>query len=58
MFDEEEFGKKPAQKKDLEPFSLDELDDYVEQLKEEITRTQEEKKRKKAHMASASSVFK
>lgn len=58
MFDEEEFGKKTTQPKNLEPFSLDELDDYILQLKAEIIRAEEEKKRKKAHMDAASSVFK
>lgn len=58
MFDEEDVRKKPPQPKDLEPFSLDELDEYIAQLKAEIIRTEAEIKRKKAHMDAASSVFK
>jgi len=58
MFDEEEFGKKPVGPKDLEPLSLDELGDYIDDLKAEITRSEGEIERKKAHMNAAASVFK
>ena len=58
MFDEEEFGKKPVGPKDLEPLSLDELGDYIADLKAEIARSEGEIERKKAHMNAAASVFK
>ena len=58
MFDDENFGKVPAKPKDLEPMSLDELDDYIVALKDEIVRAESEIERKKKHMAAASSVFK
>lgn len=49
--------KKPALK-NLEPLSIDELRDYIASLKEEITRTEAEIARKKAHADAASSFFK
>jgi len=58
MFNDEDFGKKPKQIKDLEPMSLDELDDYIAQMKEEIERARREIDKKKLHMATASSIFK
>ena len=58
MFEEEDLGKKPAGLKNLEPISLDELDNYIDELKAEIVRVEEEKARKKTHMDAASSVFK
>ena len=50
--------KQSAKLKNLEPMSVDELQAYIEEMKQEITRTEEEIKRKKAHMDAASSVFK
>ncbi len=58
MFNDVDFGKKPKAKKDLEPMSLDELDHYIDDLREEIVRSEEEIKRKKAHMEAAASAFK
>lgn len=58
MFDDEDFGKKPAQPKNLEPMSLEELKTYIEDLKEEILRAEDEIIRKKQHLEAASSVFK
>ena len=58
MFEEEEFGKNTVGPKNLEPCSLDELSDYIEELKIEISRAEAEIDRKKAHMDAASSVFK
>ncbi len=58
MFDDEDARKKPKSVKDLEPLSLDELTQYIEDLEEEIVRTKAEIERKKAHMEAASSVFK
>lgn len=59
MFDDDlEPQKKPEKKKNLEPMSVDELENYIQDMKEEIARTEEEIKKKKAHMDAASSVFK
>lgn len=59
MFDDDlEPQKQITETKNLEPLSLDELQNYISELKEEIIRTEEEAKRKKAHMDAASSVFK
>jgi uncharacterized small protein (DUF1192 family) len=49
--------KKPVLKK-LDKFSLDELNDYIELMKAEIARVEEEIGRKKAASAAASSFFK
>lgn len=59
MFDDEiEPQKKMPTLKSLEPLSLDELSQYIEELKEEIARTEAEITRKKASMDAASSFFK
>ena len=59
MFDDEnEPRKKPSTFKDLERLSLDELNDYIEELKAEIVRAEEDIKKKKAKMAAASTFFK
>lgn len=59
MFDDEnEPRKKPSSFKDLERLSLDELDEYIAELKAEIVRAEEDIKKKKAKMAAASSFFK
>ena len=59
MFDDDlEPKNKPAQLKNMEPLSLDELDDYIDDLKSEIVRAQGEIERKKASMSAASSFFK
>jgi uncharacterized small protein (DUF1192 family) len=59
MFDDElEPRKKAASVKNLEPMSVDELQEYIEALKVEITRTEAEIVRKKAVHEAASSVFK
>lgn len=49
--------KKPTLKK-LDNMSVEELDAYIGAMKAEILRVEEEIKRKKAHMAAASSLFK
>lgn len=59
MFDlelEPRQGKK--QVKNLDPLSLSELNDYVQALKDEIVRAEQEIVRKKAHLDAASSLFK
>lgn len=59
MFDEEldPRTKKPTLKK-LDNMSVEELEAYIGAMKAEILRVEEEIKRKKAHMAAASSLFK
>lgn len=59
MFDDENEPRKKAHTlKDLEPMSIDELQVYIKDMKEEITRTEQEIARKRAHMDAASSIFK
>jgi uncharacterized small protein (DUF1192 family) len=50
--------KQSVKLKNLEPLSIDELLAYIEDMKQEIVRTEAEIKRKKAHMDAAASVFK
>lgn len=59
MFDDE-FDPRTKKRtlKNLEPMSIDELQDYIVSLMEEITRTEGEIARKQAHAAAASSFFK
>ena len=60
MFDEEldPRTKKPV-KKDLTLMSIEELEQYIDDMKQEITRVEEEIKRKEAHRdAAAASFFK
>ena len=59
MFDDDlEPQKQPKQKKNLEPMSVEELEKYVLELKDEIKRAEEDMERKKSHMDTVSSVFK
>ena len=59
MFDDDlEPQKQLPTVKNLEPLSLDELGQYIEEMKEEIMRTEKEIERKKASMDAASSIFK
>lgn len=59
MFDDElEPQKKVKTLKDLEPMSLDELQFYIKDMKDEILRAEQEIERKKTHMEAASSIFK
>jgi len=59
MFDDEnEPQKKTPTLKNLEPMSVDELEEYIKDMKAEIVRTEDEIKRKKVHMDAASSIFK
>ena len=44
--------------KNLEGMSIDDLDGYIQDLHEEITRVQEDIKQKKASIEAAASVFK
>ena len=59
MFDDDlEPQKRAKPVKNLEPMSFDELAEYIEEMKQEITRAEAEITRKKAHMAAAASIFK
>ena len=59
MFDDDlEPQKKPTIQKNLEPMSLDELKNYIQEMQTEIVRTEAEIKKKQAYMDAASSVFK
>lgn len=48
--------KKPI-KKDLTKMSIEELEEYINAMKEEISRVEEEIKRKKAHRDAAAAAF-
>ncbi|MBL8637661.1 MAG: DUF1192 domain-containing protein [Alphaproteobacteria bacterium] len=59
MFDDENeprLAKKVLKK--LDGMSIDELNAYVQEMKDEIERAQAEIKRKEAHMNAASGLFK
>lgn len=59
MFDDDlDPSTKKPQLKNLDNFSVDELGDYIEQLKAEIVRAEAEMARKKASRDAASSFFK
>lgn len=59
MFDDDLDPRKPKKTlKKLEPLSLDELQEYISEMKEEIQRAELEIGRKKAHMNAASTLFK
>jgi uncharacterized small protein (DUF1192 family) len=59
MFDDEiEAQKKKPALKLLDKLSIDELEAYIVELRGEITRTEGEIARKKAHASAASSFFK
>lgn len=56
--DDLEPRKRPQQKKNLEVMSLEELDDYIAELKAEIARTEQEIAKKRDHRSSADAIFK
>ena len=58
FFDENEPIKKQASVKNLERMSLDELAEYIVELRAEIVRVEADIEKKKAKMAAASSFFK
>jgi len=61
---DEVFSKRPGDpltllaKQDLDPFSVEELDQRVEALKREIARVEAKRASASAHRASAESLFK
>jgi len=58
MFDDAPMKKEHNITRNLEPLSIDELTLYIKELNAEIARTEAEILKKKAHMDSASSIFK
>lgn len=59
MFEDDLDPRKPKKiLKSLDSYSIDELKDYIENLKSEITRAEEAIKKKEAHKAAASNFFK
>jgi uncharacterized small protein (DUF1192 family) len=44
--------------KNLDPMSVEDLSDYVEELKAEIRRVEENMAKKKAHLSAAAGLFK
>jgi uncharacterized small protein (DUF1192 family) len=59
MFDDElEPRKQPKKLRVLDKMSIDELNEYIAEMKEEIIRVEGEIKRKKAHADAAASLFK
>ena len=57
---EEDFlpQKQPGKRKNLVDMSVSELEDYIEELKAEIKRAEEDIKKKKASRDAAASIFK
>ncbi len=60
MFDEELPKKKPGGEfpRNLEKMSIAEIEDYIVALKEEVTRAEQDIKKKKASRDAAASIFK
>ena len=56
--DDLEPRNRPPQKKNLDVMSLEELQDYVTELKAEIARVEEEIAKKQDHRSSADALFK
>lgn len=56
--DDLEQGKKKPQLRPLDKMSIDELKSWIESLKADIQRAEEEISRKEAHRAAADSFFK
>ncbi len=57
VMDEEEFSKPKPEVRNLEPMSIEELEDYISELKAEISRVEADIKAKKQHHADADQVF-
>lgn len=59
MFEDDNQPKnQPKKPRNLDPLSIDELEDYIDALKDEIKRVENEITKKKAHKDAASSIFK
>lgn len=56
--DEDSPEKKEIKRKlDLEPMSIEELSNYIAEMKEEISRVESEISKKKSHRAGVESIF-
>lgn len=55
--DDEEFPKPKPKVKNLEPMSIEELEDYISGLKSEISRAEADIEAKKQHRVGADAVF-
>ena len=49
--------KQPKPKRDLDPMSIEELEDYIGEIEAEIVRVRAEIARKRAHRAGADTLF-
>jgi len=59
MFDNElEPQKQPKKLRVLDDMSIDELEAYIQEMKDEIARVEADIKKKKAHKDAISSMFK
>lgn len=47
----------PKPKRDLDPMSIEELEDYIEEMEAEIVRVRAEIARKRAHRTGADTLF-
>jgi uncharacterized small protein (DUF1192 family) len=56
--DDLEPRKAKPKPKNLDPMSVEELADYIEELKGEIRRVEENMAKKKAHLTAAAGLFK
>jgi len=56
--DDQELRPKKPQPKNLDPMSVEELQDYIAELKAEIARVEDKIKAKQAHAAAAQMFFK
>ena len=56
--DDLEPRQKKTQPKNLDPFSIEELQEYIAVLNAEIARVEEKMKAKQSHAAAAASFFK
>lgn len=59
MFDDDNLPRNaPKKKKPLDNMSIEELENYIAEMKEEIVRVEQEIKKKKAHKEAMSALFK
>lgn len=59
LFDDDNTPQnQPKKKRVLDKMSVEELRQYIDDMKEEIVRVEAEIARKKAHAAAAASIFK
>lgn len=56
--DELEPRKQKPQPRNLDVLSIEELSDYIEEMRAEIKRVEEKIAAKKAHMSAAADIFK